>query len=411
MLPPILEIYVVWHPDDREGQRISRWLLEHFHGTPYQGLIGGAVEVYSRSAPWGPGSDAPRPLPFQRPLPYQLAQARVTAIVPVLGAGLARAVEEESSGWRGYLASMSTVVNASDERIGVFPVRLCGTVDGDLDQLMGRLQALDPKSTEDRAVLCRELSQAVAQLIGDPFGNRLTVFISHTKRHSLAEEPDDVDNLIARIRDTIANTRLRAYFDTADLQLGSDWDQELRSNAASSALLAVRTDLYASREWCQREFLIAKRSGMPIVTLSAIRRAEERGSFIMDHVPSVGYRQPEAEAATSVIKVALNMLVDGALSRALWLVQEDMMQGMGIDWAPPQAPEPVTLLPWLLDNRYRFAKDGPIVIMHPDPPLGPEESSVIAELLALAGVADVIDIVTPRTLASRVTQDILWPPN
>lgn len=87
------------------------------------------------------------------------------------------------------------------------------------------------------------------------------------------------------------------------------------------------------------------------------------------------------------------------------------MQGMGIDWAPPQAPEPVTLLPWLLDNRYRFAKDGPIVIMHPDPPLGPEESSVIAELLALAGVADVIDIVTPRTLASRVTQDILWPPN
>lgn len=41
--------------------------------------------------------------------------------------------------------------------------------------------------------------------------------------------------------------------------------------------------------------------------------------------------------------------------------------------------------------------------MHPDPPLGPEETNVINEILALAGVAGVIDIVTPRTYASRVT--------
>ena len=32
--------------------------------------------------------------------------------------------------------------------------------------------------------------------------------------------------------------------------------------AASSALLVVRTDLFASRDWCQREVLAAKRSGV-----------------------------------------------------------------------------------------------------------------------------------------------------
>ena len=93
VLPPVLEIYVVWHPDDIEGERLAEGLLDHFRGTPYAGLVGGAVEVYARSVPWGPGSDAPRPLPFQVPLPHNLPAARVTAVVPVVGARLARAVE------------------------------------------------------------------------------------------------------------------------------------------------------------------------------------------------------------------------------------------------------------------------------------------------------------------------------
>ncbi len=106
VLPPILEVYVVWYPDDQEGAQIAARLLEHFRGAPYSGLVGGAVEVYTRSEPWQPGSDAPRPLPCQVPLPYQLPHAQVTAIIPVLGVRLARAVEQDSSDWMGYLQSI-----------------------------------------------------------------------------------------------------------------------------------------------------------------------------------------------------------------------------------------------------------------------------------------------------------------
>ena len=359
VLPPILEVYVVWHPDDQEGAQIAAWLLEHFRGAPYSGLVGGAVEVYTRSEPWHLDSDAPRPLPFQVPLPYQLPHARVTAVVPVLGVRLARAAEQDSSDWRGYLESIHAAAEAGQELIGVFPVRLQDTIDSSSFGEIGSRQALHEASCREPAVLCRELSQVVAQLVGDPFGERLRIFISHTKRHRVEEELDYVDELVGRVRTTIADTHLRAYFDAADLQPGVDWEQELRSQAASSALLAVRTDLYASREWCQREFLVAKRAGMPIVTLNGVCRAEERGSFLMDHVPSVGYHQADENLRQSSVEEALNLLVDAALTRALWGLQQEMLRQVGFDWAPLHAPEPVTVLPWLLEEPTARDRGGP----------------------------------------------------
>ena len=392
---------MVWHPGDTDGEVIFDRLLEHFQGTTYTGLIGGAVEVYARSAPWAPGSDAPRPLPHVTPLPNDLSPARVTAIVPVIGARLARAVEHESSDWRCYLETMRAATESLDGPVGIFPVRLAGMTDGVLGGLLGDLQEMDRASASDQGTLCRELSQSVAQLVNDPFGERLTVFIGHTKRHSPDQEADSVDDLVTRVRASIGETHLRGYFDAADVQPGADWDDELRSNAASSALLAIRTDLYSGREWCQREFLIAKQAGMPIVTLNAVRRSEERGSFLMDHVPMVGYDNSDDAARRRSIEDALNLLVDGALRRAVWTVQQEEFASRGIDWGPIHAPEPVTIIPWLLANRERAMGDDRMLVMHPDPPLGPEESDVIDQLFQVAGIGAQIDVVTPRTYASR----------
>lgn len=392
---------MVWHPGDTDGEAIFDWLVEHFQGTTYKGLIGGAVEVYARSVPWAPGSDAPRPLPYVAPLPYDLSPAQVTAIVPVIGTRLARAVERESSDWRSYLETMRAAPETLGGPVGIFPVRLAGVADGVIGGLLGDLQEMDRESANDKATLCRELSQSVAQLVNDPFGERLTVFISHTKRHSPDQEADFVDDLVARVRASIGDTHLRGYFDAADVQPGADWDDELRSNAASNALLAIRTDLYSGREWCQREFLIAKQAGMPIVTLNAVRRSEERGSFIMDHVPMVGYDSSDDAARQRSIEDALNLLVDGALRRAVWAVQQEELESRGVDWAPIHAPEPVTIIAWLLANRERAMGDGRILVMHPDPPLGPEERDVIDQLCKVAGIRAKIDVVTPKTHASR----------
>ena len=93
-----------------------------------------------------------------------------------------------------------------------------------------------------------------------------------------------------RVRSRIADTHLRAFVDTCDLQWGSDWQTDLRCAVESCSMLAIRTDRYALREWCQREFLAAKQADRPIVVLHAVRQASERGSFLMDHVPVVIYQ-------------------------------------------------------------------------------------------------------------------------
>ena len=400
VLPPILDIYVVWHPDDTEGRTIAGWLLDHFHGTPYVGLVGGGVEVYTRTTPWVAGSDVPRPMPFQTPLPYELPSARVVVVVPILGPRLARAVEDPSSGWASYLADVRDSA-AAKESVGIFPIWLASLIEGQLTKLMGRIQALDPACAQDRRVLSRDISQQIAQLIGEPIGDRLTVFISHTKRQSLEEEQDWVDDLVARVRSRIADTHLLPFFDVSDLQPGSDWDDQLRSKAASSALLAVRTDLYARREWCQREFLIAKQAGMPIVTLNAVRRTPERGSFVMDHVPVVGYCHGSDEVMNQSIDDALGLLVDQALSRALWHMQVPHLRSAGVVWAPGVAPEPVTAISWLIANGARTRSGVPILVMHPDPPLGPSEMELIEQLFALATGGGRVEVVTPLTFVNR----------
>src|SRR5690606_20411540 len=120
-----------------------------------------------------------------------------------------------------------------------------------------------------------------------------------------------VDALIKAVREIIHDTRLSEFFDAADLQVGQDWSQDLLDSAATSAVLALRTDLYPTREWCQREMLVAKRAGAPIVIVDAIGEGEERGSFLMDHVPRVPARMKEdGRWDIADIRRALNLLVD-----------------------------------------------------------------------------------------------------
>ena len=405
MIPPIVDIYVVWYPDDDEGQRIAGWLLDHFHGTPYMGLIGGAIEVYIRSVPWSDGSDSPRSIPFQDLPASGLPSSRVTVVVPVIGNHLARAVKNSLSDWSSYITNIISVAQV-DNRVGIFPVQLPGYVGNELTTQLDHIQSMSSASACDPGILCRELSQQITQLIwgilDKSTGDRVKVFISHTKKHSLSEELNYVDDLINRARSNIANTHLSSYFDAQDLQPGTDWRGELLKHSASNSFLAIRTDLYAGREWCQREFLEAKLADTPIVTLNATCFAEVRGSFLMDHVPVVSYRDHNERTRNQSINDALNLLVDRTLSRVLWKLQaEHLFSLLNVDWAPAEAPEPITVIPWLRENSALIETRDQILVMHPDPPLGPVEIEIIENLFDLGGACGNVNIVTPHTYASR----------
>lgn len=413
MIPPVLEIYVVWHPGDVAGQEVATQIFDHFHGSGFSGLIGGAVEVYTRFQGWRSDAGAPRPVPFPGvPQCNFVREAQIVAVVPVLGNSFANAVETGEGEWFDFSQSIAIAQNGNPSRVGVFPILLdAGALDGTvLGQVFGRYQRIAAGgwlSEEEPAeeVRCRDLAQGITQTILGPDA-RLTIFISHTKKYSGDEEREDASSFIRLVRSIVQETRLQQFFDASDLQPGRDWDRELRRRAGESALLALRTDLYASREWCQREMLIAKRAGMPIVILDAPVLGEERGSFLMDHVPRVPVRL-EVDCRKSDIRRGLNLLVDECLKRSLWDVQKALAAGrteLGISWWAPHAPEPITLAQWLtesISNGSITVGSASLRILHPDPPLGFEEQSVLAQIAALAGQSGEVDVLTPRLLAAR----------
>jgi hypothetical protein len=409
VLPPILEVFVVFHPSDEEGDAVAQMLLERFRGSAYTGLIGGAVDVYVRSASARDDpTSAPRPLPVIEGLPYGLPTPALTAIVLVAGTELAATVQEAGP-WRDYVQALVDARASHPERVGLFSVRVAPNVfDGtELGAIVGHVQGIGAGKIggdEFRSSVCRDLAQGIAQM-GHDTPDQITVFVSHTKRLSSVEE-EEVSSLVALVREVIANTRLKDFFDAQDIQPNTDWKPAIDAAAATGALLAVRTDQYASREWCQREVLTAKRAGMPVVILDALTAGEERGSFVMDHVPRTPGRFEKKTWRRDDIVKALGHLVDECLKRVLWRKQQEIAAGVSlpvnVDWWAPHAPEPTTLIDWLDHHPDLGAQRmEPIVVLHPDPPLGPDEIDVLTQIARVASLHESIQFLTPRGLAAR----------
>lgn len=402
MLPPVLEIYVLWHPgDDHDARPFAEAVIDHFHGDTFSGLLGGAIEVYVRSKPWASAASSPRPIPLPGSTPTPTDPAAFVAVVPLVGAEMTRAVRDDQA-WKAYLEGLCTEQQRDPEHILMLPAQLRpGTA---LPPCLGPYQTAAAEnaagSAEDRrAMLERDLTQALAQHLKGSSAP-IQVFVSHTKR---ADQPLERSThaLIETVRSVLRNTRLGEFFDANSIQPGKDWADYLVRNAGTGAMLALRSELYAGREWCHREVKEAKTEGVPVVVLDALQEVERRGSFLLDHVPRVAVRPAAKKQAKAAIRTGLGLLVDECLKRELWKQQEELAKdaglGAGIDWWAPHAPEPLTLAPRL---KNATPNKGQMLILHPDPPLTESEQTVLKQIAELKGLTD-LEVLTPRTLAAR----------
>jgi hypothetical protein len=322
-------------------------------------------------------------------------------VIPILGRGLATAFRDHP-GWRDYLTEVfgADASTSLPHKVAVLPLRDPNSdiSNSRLSSVASALQALPEDAATDPDVLAREVAQATAQRVatyfeGTPQDQRLKIFLSHTKQPT--EGPTSPRSLVETVRTVLQSTHLGNFFDASDIQVSEDWVNTLDTEAKRRPMLMVRTDEYASRNWTQREVLAAKTSDMPVVCLHGVMHSEERGSFLLDHVPVVTLTNDRRAS----VEHALNRLVDETLKRTLWLVQRSYLAQQGFDWLPVHAPEPVTVIHWL--NTNHIGEDEQFVIVHPDPPLTPTESAAISDLCRLTGLRGSIEILTPRTFATR----------
>ncbi len=346
-------------------------LRDHFGANRYRSIVGGAgVTVLFRSVA-APGSATP--------LPINWDDAGTTAVVVLIDRVLAN-----DPGWAQYVRGLAKEAEARRFRTRVFPVAM---EEGVLDEISLNEQALrwdrwtDEDSERERRLL-RDLTYEFSRMLrhhltqlrhpDDDEGQlgrylqKVQVFLSHSKNEG--------GSVARNIRDWLhEHSALSSFFDVRDIPAGVSFHEVLLHQIKkSSAVLALHTDSYSSREWCRREVIEAKRHHVPMIVVDCLCDLDEHSIPYMGNVPIIRMNPDETDRIDAVIRC----LLDEVFKDFLWRCRVERFR----------ATHPNVLfmarLPELISLATLPARrnGGSTTIVHPEPKLGADEARLFREI-------------------------------
>lgn len=372
---PFLVVYVVWHPSFADGPAIAEILRQHFRRELYENIAGGTgLSVIYRYVA------APE---STQPMPIDLTDADTAAIVVLADNNLV-----SDAAWTDYVQELCSRTEAAGLGTRVFPVEIDNGV---LVRLGTNEQALlwarwDGELSERGRRLTGALTYAFCRLLRhyleyltrpeeeeealEAYLKKVQIFLSHSKHDQHGED-------IARcVRSKLYNTPgMDSFFDVYDIPVGLHFQKVLLHKVRVSAMVAIHTDSYSSREWCRKEIIEAKRWHVPLVVANSISDIDERGFPYMGNVPVVRLEP----GGTDRIDVVIARLLDEILKNFLWRCRIALEQADGkLDPAVIFVPRPPELIS--LASLPSEADVPNPVIVYPDPPLSAEEEQLFAEV-------------------------------
>jgi TIR domain len=362
---PFLTIYVVWHPKFAEGVALAREIYERYRRNLYQNVAGGSgIPVVYRSVP---------ALGEAVPIDIDLDTSETCAIVLLADENLVK-----DAAWVNWVMRLAQKTDDAGLKARLFPVAIDPQV-LDIGISEQALRWFDwtaaGKEVKERRLLtslsyqfCRmlrhyleyqeQLGEPSQQLLG--FLRRVDVFISHSKHD------ENGSRIATAIRKFLQDGGYDSFFDVFDIPIGLRFNKVLLEKVRISAVVAIHTDSYSSREWCRREMLEAKTHNVPLVVANCIQDMDERGFPYMANVPIVRMDP----IARDRIDVIVCRLMDEVLKDFLWRCWVKLVCGaICIDSVAflPRPPELIVLTG--LKSRTPPAD----VLVYPDPPIGTEE--------------------------------------
>ncbi|APX86878.1 hypothetical protein BV511_20555 [Methylorubrum extorquens] len=362
---PFLTVYVVWHPAFAAGRSIAKGLYDHFRRELYENVAGGTgLSVLYRSE-IDPHSGALRNI--------DLDESETTAIVPLIDAHF---VEDAA-----YMAWVHELADRADQaglRARVFPVAIDGAFGstGLMQQAVRWDSWRRVKQADRRRRLVSDLTYQFGRMLRaylerlrrphepeeelDRYLRKVQIFLSHSKH-----DPDG-ERIARAIRDALyKGDGLTTFFDVHDIPTGVRFDDVILRQVRVSAVVAIHTDGYSSREWCRREIIEAKRWNVPLVIANCISEGDERGFPYMGNVPIVRLDPRAVDRIDHVV----GRLLDEVLKDFLWRCRIELARADAPDDAVflPRPPELISLAG--LEGR----ADADVTLIYPDPPLGAEE--------------------------------------
>lgn len=368
---PRLTVYVVWHPDYQEGQEFANYIYSRLTRDVKQPVSRGlGIPVFFRNTV-SPDTGLP--------IPINLDDTQHSAVVVLVDDNLV-----VSDAWDEYVGELWRQIQISGGNHRLYPVSISArafNLESDVPEVnFIRLHDLQPQDRPAFLIssliheLCRLLlnrSRVSGITMTEQSAAPVKLFISHAKRDGL--------EIAEGIRDYIhQNTALKTFFDASDIAPGHEFAKEITGQLEDSAILAIHTDAYVTREWCQREVIAAKRLGRPIVVIDALREGEERSFPYIGNVPTIRWKTRDNQSYETDIQAVLTLMLYEVLKH-VYLKQhfEDLRSLMLIPESSVLLPHPPELLS-LLNIKNDRALDQVNMVVYPDPPLGDEEVELLS---------------------------------
>uniref|UniRef100_UPI003F4919C2 toll/interleukin-1 receptor domain-containing protein n=1 Tax=Cupriavidus taiwanensis TaxID=164546 RepID=UPI003F4919C2 len=362
---PFLVVYVAWHPAFDEGAVIARRLYDHYRRQLYENVAGGAgLSVLYRSVP-DPSTLVPAAI--------DLEEGETAAIIVLFDDHLAA-----DAAYLEWVKDLAARTDGAGLRARIFPVAIDGALvrAGVVEQALrwDRWEGLDTEQRLHRLTsdltyqFCRMLRSYLEQLRRpdedeealDKYLRKVQIFLSHSKHD------DDGERIAQHIRQMLVDDGgLASFFDIKDIPPGIPFDRVILHHVKVSAVVAIYTDSYSSREWCRREIIEAKRWSVPLVVANCISDSDERGFPYLGNVPVVRMDPAKVDRVGQVIA----RLLDEVLKDFLWRCKVKVVSAWLTENVTflPRPPELISLA--ILGER----RGENTTLVYPDPPLGSEE--------------------------------------
>lgn len=110
----------------------------------------------------------------------------------------------------------------------------------------------------------------------------LKIFLSHAKKD---KEAVAFAKGVKRFADTESN--MKNFFDVNDIAPGFPIEAEIDEGIKGATFIAIISDHYAERYWCQKEVLKAKKSRIPMIAVDLLNESEDRAFPYLSNIPVV----------------------------------------------------------------------------------------------------------------------------
>jgi hypothetical protein len=367
---PTLVLYVGWHPDFTMGAKLAEALREHFRRKEDDNVAGGTgLSVIFRSiAPAGSAV----------PLSIDLGESRATAVIILAESNLMG-----DAAWAEYVRTIAVQTEEAGlhARLFVVAIERAALALG-IDEQALRWDQWSGTDAQLRQRLIRELTYEFCRMLRhylehlrrptigeddlEKYLQKVQIFLSHSKHDS------DGERIAKLVRNQLHDTGhgLASFFDVHDIPAGLRFQAVLLKQVKLSAVVAIHTDSYSSREWCRKEIIEAKRWNVPLVVANCITDWDERGFPYLGNVPIVRMDPDKADR----IEIIIGRLLDEVLKDFVWRCRVVITGDVGATVVfVPRPPELISLAG--LPPRSEVPE---LTMVYPDPPLSREEERLFA---------------------------------